>query len=252
MRNPGGARARDLETKATCWSVIVRAQGSGPEARAALDTLIRRYEKTVELIIRSYWTPWNLSTEELKQEFFLRFLRSEDVLKLDKERGRFRNWLHVAVKRFMWNTRASWFAERHGNTVTSPADFHVAQSETPERILMRQFAEETLVRAIERHRAAAPNKEKFDRLLRFLPGPAVDLDALAPIAEQLGTTSNALAVRINELRARHKRILREHVADTLDVDPNDPDGARCIDIEMKELLALLREPIAQTVTLVTP
>jgi len=229
----------------------VRAQGSGPEARAALDTLIRRYEKTVELIIRSCGTPWNLSAEELKQEFFSRFLRSEDVLKLDKERGRFRNWLHVAVKRFMWNTRASWFAEKHGNAATSPADFHVAHSETPELLLMRQFAEETLVHAIERHRAAATNKEKFDRLLRFLPGPALDLDALAPIAEQLGTSSGALAVRINELRARHKRILRELVADTLDVDPNDPEGARCIDLEMKELLSLLRERIPQTAILVS-
>jgi len=218
----------------------VRAQGTGPEARAALDTLIRRYEKTVELIIRSAPFPRSYSAEDLKQHFFLGFLRREDVLKLDPSRGKFRNWLHVAVRRFIKNVWAHWYTERSGNAVTAPLDFSVADSETPEQIVMQRFAADTLAYAIERHRMESSDTETFDRMARLLPGPALDLDELASIAAELGLSSNAFAVRRSRLRKRHRQVLREVVADTLDVDLTSAEGAQAVELEMRELVRVLR------------
>jgi hypothetical protein len=225
----------------TCWSVIVRAQGCGAEARQALDQLIRRYERTVMTIIGTVGHPWNRSAEDLKQEFFTRVIERSDIRKLDKERGKFRNWLHVAVRYFVYNEWNKWKAQYTGNRVTAPMAFDAVHYATPESLAMRQFAEETLLHALARHRDRATNPHRFDQLVRFLPGPRLDFEALAPVADGLGISANALAVHLADLKAKHRRILREVVAETLDIDPATAEGERALDLEMRELYALLRD-----------
>jgi RNA polymerase sigma-70 factor (ECF subfamily) len=233
----------------------VRAQGSGPEARTALEALVRRYQRTVELMLLSRKRPPGLSTEDLRQDFFTAFLRCDDVLKLDRERGKFRTWLHVAVRRFVAKRWRQWFRENPIDGVNAPRDFevierfdqatgdrelHVVDVDTPDVAFMRRFAEDTLLQAVERHRAEATDKRLFDRIVRFLPGPAMSLDGYAPVAAELGMTAETLAVRVSRLRVRHKLILRTLIADTLDADPNDPEGAAAIAAEMRELSRVLR------------
>jgi hypothetical protein len=238
---PSSSKAEETAQHSTCWSVIVRAQGAGREAQRALDQLIRRYDKTVTAIIRALRPPWDLSAEELKQEFFKQMIDRRDIEKLDPSRGKFRNWLRAALRNFMNNVWEAWRAEKRGNAVTAPLLFQAVHGCTPEHVFMRQFAEDTLLHALERHRAEAADEAKFDRLVRFLPGPQLELAELDPIAAAHGIPRGRLAVQICLAREKHKRVLRSVVADTLDVDLDDPEGARAVEVEMGLLYRALVE-----------
>lgn len=58
----------DLASHKTQWSLIVRAQGEGPQARAALGQLLQRYERTILSTIRYFRHPPDQTAEEVKQE----------------------------------------------------------------------------------------------------------------------------------------------------------------------------------------
>jgi RNA polymerase sigma-70 factor (ECF subfamily) len=235
--------------RSTRWSVIVRAQGSGPAAERALGELIRRYDRTVLAIVRGFGHPRDVSPEDLKQEFFEGMLRRDDIRKLDRERGKFRNWLHVAVKNFLKNEWEKWHAERRGNRVTTPACFEVQHDATPEHSFMRQFAEDTLLCAVNRHREETHDKARFALMVRFLPGPELDLGELAPVAAALRMPPGRLAVKIHLMREKHKRILWEVVADTLDLDPGDSQSAEAVRLEMGCLYRFLCDAPATHVVL---
>ena len=99
---------------ATRWTLIVRAQGTGAERRAALGELIAHYEKLVVWLIRRRGHPPDVTAEELKQEFLEGVLRRNDIAKLDRGRGSFRAWLSLAVQRFLLNEWDKWHAARAG------------------------------------------------------------------------------------------------------------------------------------------
>src|SRR5947207_4795747 len=91
------------------WSVIVQAQGSGTEARAAMGTLISRHQKAVLTLIRHRGFPPDQTAEDLKQAFFARMLERNDVARLDRERGHFRAWLKTAVLHLVFNEWERWY-----------------------------------------------------------------------------------------------------------------------------------------------
>lgn len=226
--------------RSSTWSVVLRAQGGGPRARAALGELIGRYERTVTAMVRAFWHPWNITPEELKQEFFRSVIERGDIEKLDRTRGEsFRGWLSVAVKHFLLNEKQKWLAQKRGNRVTAPLPFQVLHGVTPELLFDRQFAEDTVLHALARHREETKDKARFDLWARVLPGPQLDIPDLAELAAAFRKTPNGLAVEICRLRKRHKRILREIVADTLDLDANDPAADRTLELELSLLYRAL-------------
>src|SRR5689334_187673 len=109
-------------SNATRWSLIVRAQGSGAERRAALGQLLSYYDKFVVWLIRHHGHPPDMSSEELKQEFLEGVLRRDDIAKLDRARGSFRAWLSLAVRRFLANEWDKWRAAKAGRRDTSPLE----------------------------------------------------------------------------------------------------------------------------------
>ena len=237
-----GERGRKADKTSTAWSVIVRAQGAEPGIRAAaLGELIRRYERTVEGIIRRRWYPPSTTPEDLKQEFFLKVLCRNDFDRLDRSRGHFRSWLYRAVEYFMTNTRQAWFAEMRGNRVTAAFTADVAHGWTPDREVTRDFAGDTLAYVLERHEKEARHKREFGVLKRFLPGPQMEAGDLQSSAAELGITVPHLRVKIHRLQRTHRRYLREAVADTLDLDLSDPESARQVDLEMRLLYQALCE-----------
>jgi hypothetical protein len=236
-------------THSTRWSLIVRAQGQGSDTRVALGELIGHYEKFVIWLIRHYGYPPDTTPEELKQEFLEGVLRRNDIAKLDRARGSFRGWLGLAVRRFLMNEWDKWKAASAGRQVTLPIALEAIDIEAqPDDASEREFVRHVVSRALCLHRAEERDKDRFDALARFLPGPQMDLVELAPLAASLGMSSNALAKAICILRARFRELLRAAVRDSLDLEPPpEPpsDGAlmeaarreeaRLIDDELREL-----------------
>jgi RNA polymerase sigma-70 factor (ECF subfamily) len=227
-------------SNATRWTLIVRAQGSGAEQRAALEELLRHYEKFVVWLIRQHGYPPDTTPEELKQEFFEGVLRRKDIGKLDRSRGTFRGWLGLAVRRFLANEWDKWRAAKAGRQGTSPMAFDPLDvTAPPDDVCTREFARHVLSRTLELLRREATNPTRFDALARFLPGAQLDPVELAPLAESLGMSRTALARAVCVLRARYRELLRQAIRDLIDPEPPSDDPPRAaalaIDEELNEL-----------------
>jgi len=234
---------------ATRWSLIVRAQGSGADVRVALGELMSHYERFVVWLIRHYGHPPDTTAEELKQEFLEGILRRNDIAKLDRGRGSFRSWLGLAVRRFLMNEWDKWRAASAGRKDTLLVELEPIELSVPaEDVCMREFASHVLSHALAQQRRESRDVPRFDALARFLPGPQMDPVELASLCATLGTTQNALAKAICLLRARFRELLREAIADLLDLERNSDSGAdgatgeaarfarsRAIDEELREL-----------------
>jgi len=234
----GRARGRALANP-TRWSLIRRAQGDGPEARQALGELIACYERSVVHLVRRFGCPPGHTPEDLKQEFFAEVVRLDSIASLEELKGKFRSWLFTAVKNFMSKVRARWRAEVRGDSVTAPLPFELAHDVLPDRLYVRTIAQGALREAMERHRAEHADPAYFERMLRFLPSQRMDFEGQAAFAAELGIPLGRLENRIFKLRQRHIEIVREVVADALDVDPKDPSVQHLIDEELRELAAAL-------------
>jgi hypothetical protein len=222
-------------SNATRWTLIVRAQGTGAETRAALGELIGHYEKLVVWLIHQQGHPPDMSAEELKQEFLEGLLRRNDIAKLDRARGSFRGWLKLAVQRFLLNEWAKWRAARAGRKDSAPLVAEAVDVAVPmEDAFTREFAKTVIARTLERLRSEVRDERRFEALVRFLPGPQMDLIELAPLARELSTTPTALAKQICLLRERFRRLLRASIGDLLDVDSAVAAGP-AIDEELRDL-----------------
>ena len=158
------------------WTLIVRAQGSGPEAHAALGALIRCYENSVVTLIRHRGFPPDQTADDLKQAFFARMLERNDVERLDRDRGHFRGWLKTAVIRFVFNDWERWY--RKAAKLAAPIVDDIAAAESaPYDPFDVAYAWETYRPAFDKLRNEQSDKGRFEALQRYLFGPQLDVVA---------------------------------------------------------------------------
>ena len=87
----------------TQWALVGAAQSDGAPTQAeALEALCREYWYPLYAYVRrrGYAAP---EAEDLTQEFFRRLIEKDYLKAADPERGRFRTFLLVAMKRFLAN-----------------------------------------------------------------------------------------------------------------------------------------------------
>jgi DNA-directed RNA polymerase specialized sigma24 family protein len=101
------------------WSLIVRTQGEGREARVALDQLLRRYETTIVALIRKRPIPPDVTVEDIKQELVTGIWSRKDFKHLLREKGRFRSWLSTAVAHQVYNTWDAYHAKKNGRWIVT-------------------------------------------------------------------------------------------------------------------------------------
>jgi RNA polymerase sigma factor (sigma-70 family) len=222
----------------TSWTLIIRAQGTGADARTALGDLVRRYQNFILWFIRRFGYPPDLTPEELLQEYFVGILQREDLSKLSAERGSFRGWLSASLRNFLRNQREAYRRRARVELGT----FDAVSSQAPQdEACTAAFLAQVVTLALDHARAESRDKARFDRLIVFLPGPQCNPQARSTAMRELGLSSGALGKAISDHRRRFDRCLDRILQETLLFGPEDDELTlqRRIAQEKRELLECL-------------
>jgi RNA polymerase sigma-70 factor (ECF subfamily) len=210
----------------TQWTIVLAAGGaSSSRAAAALETLCRTYWPPIYAFVRHRGYPQH-DAQDITQDFFLRLLRGNLIARADPEIGRFRSFLLVSLKRFLadgWD-KARTLKRGGGKTVVSLDELQAeerwlgepAADTSPEASYDSRWAMTLLDGALRRLRdQCSPMRQRqFDLLKCFLTEASSDV-RYREVAEQLGTSANAVAVAVHRMRQRYREMVRAEVAQTV-------------------------------------
>jgi RNA polymerase sigma-70 factor (ECF subfamily) len=228
----------------THWTLVLRARGDSPEARAALSELCGAYYAPVLAFIRRSGHDEE-SARDLTQEFFARLLARQGLDTVDPQRGRFRSFLLGALKHFLADMRDYEHRLKRGGgqphesfdagTDTSPGlQLPDPNTPTPEREFDRKWALTILDRALallaEEHNAN-DKAAQFEILKPWLTGD-VEGVSQAEAARQLSISEGAVKVAIHRLRRQFRQHIKNEIGQTVS------DRAQ-VDEELHHLLQAL-------------
>lgn len=226
----------------TRWSVVLAAQDkSSPDSAAALEALCRAYWYPLYAYVRrSGRSPHD--AQDLTQEFFARLLALDWLRVVLPEKGRFRTFLIVSMKRFLANEWHREMALKRGagnlplslDAVDGEHRFAAEPPLTPDELYERRWAmtllEESLER-LEREFTRAGGDQEFNALKEWL---AVERGSIpyAQIATELGITKGAARVAVHRLRKQFRQSFRQTIAETVEANGD-------VEVEMRHLVAVL-------------
>ncbi len=228
----------------THWSLVLAAGHPGsPQADAALAKLCQIYWYPLYAYLR--WLGHRPEeAQDLTQEFFARLLERNYLEAADPEKGKFRSFLHMALKRFLANERdrANRLRRGGGQTLVS-LDEQDAEGRylaepvdelTPDKSFDRRWAWTLLEQVLKRLEAqwqAAGKAVVFQELRIFLTGEKGDTPYVE-IAQRLQMTEGTVKVTVHRLRQRYRELLRLEIAKTV-ATPEQ------VEEEMRDLVAAL-------------
>jgi DNA-directed RNA polymerase specialized sigma24 family protein len=230
----------------TRWTVVLAAgQRGAPQADVALEELCRTYWFPLYAYVRRQGHSRE-DAEDFTQAFFARLLEKNYLEGISSDKGKFRAFLLVAVKRFLANEwdRANT-QKRGGGVPTLSLDWQDADSRyqiqpvdnlSPDKLYDRAWAVTVLERVITRLRDESGAEGKanlYEQLKPFLMGGKSEVP-YAQAAAALELTEGAVRVAVHRLRLRYRELLREEIAQTL----SDPAQAG---EEMQALFSALTE-----------
>jgi RNA polymerase sigma factor (sigma-70 family) len=229
----------------THWSLVVSAcDRQSPQSGVALEKLCRAYWYPLYAYIRRSGQSKE-NAEDLTQAFFARLLEKNHLDSARQERGRFRSFLLVSLKRFMANEFERAHAQKRGGFQTQISlDTELAerkfQSELaapqlpPDRAFERRWVLTLLEQTLSRLRSEFENAGKiveFERLKIFLTADKKEIP-YAKVAEELGINESALRVAVHRLRKRYRELFREEIVHTL------AEG-ESVEAELQHLMSVL-------------
>jgi RNA polymerase sigma factor (sigma-70 family) len=211
----------------THWSVVVSAQDKdSPRSVEALESLCRLYWYPLYAFVRRQGRRPH-DAQDLTQEFFARLLEKDYLKSAAREKGRFRTFLLVALKRFLANEWDRQHAQKRGGFApTVSIDQELAESRfvteparrlRPDMLFDRQWATILLERVMARLQEeylTSGRAKLFEHLRGCL---AQDESGLpyAEIAARLNLTEAAVKMAVHRLRARYREILQAEIANTV-------------------------------------
>jgi RNA polymerase sigma-70 factor (ECF subfamily) len=212
----------------TRWSVVLAARQATPEATTALETICRDYWYPLYAYVRRCGKSPH-DAQDLTQEFFCRLLEKRWLDAADREKGRLRSFLIVALKRFMNNEWDRISAQRRGggqvhaqfDTAFAESRFATdTQSLAPDETFDRQWALTLISLTTARLRtefAAAGKPGDYEALKTCLLADRGAID-YSTVAKELGLNESAARVAVHRLRKRFREIYREEISQTLAAD----------------------------------
>lgn len=231
----------------TAWTLIVRARGSEPEASRALGELLEQFRRFIVWCMAALRPPPDTNPDDLFQEFALGFIRRREVEHLERN-GSLRGWLKTSIRHFLYN---EWDAYRRRQ---SQAHVTVERSASmTEAEIDAAFLASVVMQALELARARTPDRERFEKLVGFLPGPQSEVVPYATLKRSLGTSDAGARAAVHKERRRFQACFDEVVLRTLDLgdDANDPERVKSRLAEEKRALRAILDDPAEVVSLVT-
>jgi len=211
----------------THWTVVLAAGRTGSrQAEVALEELCRTYWYPLYAYARRHGHARE-DAEDLTQGFFARLLEKNYLEGVTSEKGKFRAFLLVALKRFMANEwdRANRQKRGGGNAPLS-LDWQDAETRyqinpadnlSPDKLYDRAWAvvviERVIIRLRDEH-CAGGKGELFEQLKPFLMMGTGEIP-YARAAAELKMTEGAIRVAVHRLRRRYRELLRDEIARTL-------------------------------------
>ncbi|MEO7319995.1 MAG: sigma factor [Chthoniobacteraceae bacterium] len=208
-KNPDSPAPQPSLLVSTRWSVVLAAwRAESPESGAALETLCRGYWYPLDAFVRRSGHSAH-DAQDLTQEFFARLLQKHWPDAAERERGKFRTFLIMAMKRFLaneWDRARA--AKRGGGVACVPLDAESAEARSEREpaaaagadvLYERRWALtvlDTAMAALRVEYEADGRGDDFTRLKEFLTAErsAIPYDE---IARQAGGSEGAAA------RCRH-------------------------------------------------
>jgi len=211
----------------THWSVVLSAREKvSTQSAAALETLCRTYWYPLYAWVRQQGhSPHD--AQDLTQEFFARLLQKDYLQAATREKGRFRTFLIVALKRFLANEWDRARAQKRGggqallslDTATAESRYQIEPAATlsADLIYERRWAltllEQTMTALREEFTSAGKQRE-FESLKTFLTAERGEIP-YSEIAAKLGINESAARVSVHRLRKRFREVFRQQIAHTV-------------------------------------
>lgn len=219
----------------TRWTLVLRANASSPEGRAALSDLCEAYYQPVFVCLRRMG--FDTDTARDHAHSFFAHLLARGFPGPDPDRGRFRSYLLGAVKYFVSNLLDHARREKRGGGVEHDT---LDQSHDGSPALMigdpaiapapGLFDREWAVTVMNRAVAALAAEHQGERAAQFEAlRPWLMGDAAASHGETtltLGMNEGAVKVAVHRLRKRFRELLRQEIAHTLSDDADVDDELR--------------------------
>jgi RNA polymerase sigma-70 factor (ECF subfamily) len=216
---------------------------ASPESEAALETLCRRYWYPLYAFVRRSGQSAH-DAQDLTQEFFARLLQKDWLDAVERDRGRFRSFLLMAMKRFLANEwHRAQTLKRGAGIAFLALDADVAESRyavetTPatraDSLYERRWAMALLENVMERLRQeheAAGRLAEYEFLKPCLTAERGDLN-YEELAAALRMEAVSARSAVHRVRKRFREIFREEVAGTV-ANPAE------VDDEMRAVIAAL-------------
>ena len=219
----------------THWSVIARAgRSDSPEAQAALAELCQAYWYPLYAYVRRQGHGPE-DAQDLTQDFFARLLAKKFHAAARPERGTFRSFLLMTLKRFLVNQSRRARAQKRGcgqpavsidpTLAESRYGVQPAHHLTADVLFERQWAAALLEQVLARLQAeyATTGRGQLFMALRDCLTRESTALSYAEIAVQAGMTEAAVKVAAHRFRARYRELLRQEVGKTVS-QPEEVEG----------------------------
>ena len=228
--------------KTTHWSAVLDARGNDTaQAEAALAKLCQTYWFPIYSYIRQLGKSPE-DAQDLTQDFFARLLEKEYLKAVQPERGKFRSFVLMVLKRFLANEHDRANRQKRGGgqemlslSVKDTEAWYqreLVDDWTPEKAYDRRWATTVLEQVNSRlaaEMAASGKATVLEELKDFLTGEKSER-SYEEVARRLEMTEGTLRVTIHRLRHRYRELLRLEIAHTV-------DGPEAIDDEIRYLFA---------------
>ncbi len=231
----------------TRWTIVLKARGEAPEAKAALSDLCQAYYTPVLRFLQREGKSKD-EAEELAQSFFARLLAKNSIQNADPQKGRFRSYLLGALKHFLVENRRNQSRLKRGgdaqhqsldepeSEVSPGLQLPDPTSFIPDSYFDREWALALMDRGLQTVEATLTKNGKsshFETLKPWLMGDASSLSQ-ADAATALKISPGAIKVSIHRLRKDFAEAIRAEIAQTVNT-PEEVSEELCYLIEALSL-----------------